>query len=84
MTASLGVGRMETFPSVINMLGENFNYEGFYYYLRPPLDQLAQIITQTANYIGGFTVPTDVTTLPAIIPTASNAYYKRAVIIETA
>ena len=84
MTASLGVGRMETFPSVINMLGENFNYEGFYYYLRPPLDQLAQIITQTANYIGGFTVPTDVTTLPAIIPTASNSYFKRAVIIETA
>jgi hypothetical protein len=84
MTASLGVGRMEAFPSVVNVLGEQFLYEGFYYYLRPPLDQLAQIITQTSNYIGGFTVPTDVTTTSAIIPTASNAYYKRAVIIETA
>lgn len=84
MTASLGVGRVESFPMVVNVLDERFNYEGFYYYLRPPLDQLAQIITQTANYIGGFTVPTDVTTNSSIIPTASNAYYKRAVIIETA
>jgi len=84
MTASLGVGRMETFPQVVNVLNEKFIYEGFYYYMRPPLDQLAQIITQTSNYIGGFTVPTDVTTTSSIIPTASNAYYKRAVIIETA
>lgn len=84
MTASLGVGRIETFPMVVNVLDERFMYEGFYYYMRPPLDQLGQIITQTGNYIGGFTVPTDVTTTSVIIPTASNAYYKRAVIIETA
>lgn len=84
MVNAMGIGKMETFPSVINVLDERFSYEGFYYYIRPPIDQLAQIITQTANYIGGFTVPTDVTTIPAIIPTASNSYYKRAVVIETA
>jgi hypothetical protein len=78
------VGEIEPYQQVVNVLGENFNYEGFYQYMRKPIDQLGQIITQTSNYIGGFTVPTDVTTTPAIIPTASNAYYKRAVIIETA
>ena len=84
MNSRLGVGDMQTFPSVINVLGEEFTKQGFYMYLRPPLDRLAQIISQSSNYIGGFTVPTDVTTNPTIIPTASNAYYKRAVIIETA
>jgi hypothetical protein len=79
-----GVGEMQAFQPVVNVMGERFNYEGFYQYLRYPLDQLAQIINQTSNYIGGFTVPTDVTTTPLIIPTASYAYYKRAVIIETA
>ena len=84
MTQDMGVGRMETFPSVVNVLGEEFTKQGFYMYMRPPLDRLAQIISQSSNYIGGFTVPTDVTTNPTIIPTASLAYYKRAVIIETA
>lgn len=84
MTQSMGIGHMEALPQVVNVLGEEFLYDGFYYYIRPPIDQLAQIITQTSNYIGGFTVPTDVTTTIAIIPTASNSYYKRAVIIETA
>ena len=84
MNNRLGVGAVETFPTVINVLGEEFSKQGFYMYLRPPLDRLAQIISQSSNYIGGFTVPTDVTTTTAIIPTASNAYYKRCVIIETA
>lgn len=84
MNSRNGVGRMETFPTVINVLGEEFTKQGFYMYMRPPLDRLAQIISQSSNYIGGFTVPTDVTTNSTIIPTASNAYYKRAVIIETA
>ncbi|MDE2024856.1 MAG: DUF4043 domain-containing protein, partial [Patescibacteria group bacterium] len=84
MNSKLGVGDMQTFPTVYNVLGEEFSKQGFYMYMRPPLDRLAQIISQSSNYIGGFTVPTDVTTNPSIIPTASNAYYKRAVIIETA
>lgn len=82
--ANSGIGKMESAPTVINMLGEKFSKEGFYFYMRPPLDRLGQIISQVSNYVGGFTVPTDVTTTSSIIPTASNAYYKRAVIIETA
>lgn len=80
----IGIGDMPNFPTVINVLGEQFTKQGFYMYMRPPLDRLAQIISQSSNYIGGFTVPTDVTTNPNIIPTSSNAYYKRAVVIETA
>lgn len=80
----IGIGDMPSMPTVINVIGEEFSKQGFYMYMRPPLDRLAQIISQSSNYIGGFTVPTDVTTTSSIIPTASNAYYKRAVIIETA
>jgi hypothetical protein len=60
------------------------DYDGFYQYLRKPLDRLGQIISQTSNWVGGYTVPTDVGTTSAIIPTANNAYYKRCVVIETA
>lgn len=84
MAGRSGTGQMEAFMPIVNVMGERFMYEGFYQYLRHPLDRLGQIISQASNYIGGFTVPTDVTTTSAIIPTASNAYYKRAVIIETA
>jgi hypothetical protein len=49
---------------------------------REPLDRLQQIIAQSWYWIGGFTAPTDYTVNQAIVPTASNAYYKRAVTIE--
>ena len=51
---------------------------------RPPLDRLGQIIAQSWYWIGDFCPPSDITTNQNIIPTASNAYYKRSVIIETA
>jgi hypothetical protein len=57
---------------------------GMYMYVRHPLDRLGQIISQTANYTGGFVVPTDVTTTSNVILTAGNAAYKRAVIFEHA
>jgi hypothetical protein len=49
---------------------------------REPLDRLQQIIAQSWYWIGGFTVPTDVTTNSTIVPTATNSAYKRAVVIE--
>ncbi len=49
---------------------------------REPIDRLQQIIAQSWYWIGGFTAPTDVTTNPTTIPTATNAAYKRAVMIE--
>ena len=51
---------------------------------REPLDRLQQIIAQSWYWIGGFAVPTDATANTLIIPTASNSYFKRAVVIESA
>lgn len=51
---------------------------------REPLDRLKQIIAQSWYWIGGFAAPSDATTGQSIVPTASNAYFKRAVVLETA
>lgn len=50
---------------------------------RTPLDRLRQIVAQSWFFVGGWTAPTDQTANPTTIPTATNAYYKRAVLIET-
>lgn len=50
---------------------------------REPLDRLQQIIAQSWYWIGGFAVPTDITATTNIIPTATNSYFKRGVIIES-
>ena len=52
--------------------------------LRPPLDRLQQTASLSWQWIGDFAVPTDLTATTSIIPTASNALYKRSVVIETA
>lgn len=52
--------------------------------VRPPLDRLAQFASQSWVWIGDFAVPTDITATTAIIPTSSNALYRRALIIEHA
>ena len=49
---------------------------------REPLDRLRQIIAQSWYWIGAFCAPTDTATNPSVIPTATNAAYKRAVVIE--
>jgi hypothetical protein len=59
-------------------------HDGIVQVTRPPLDRLGQIIAQSWYYIGGFVAPTDVTANQNIIPTASNAFLKRAVVFETA
>ena len=50
---------------------------------REPIDALKQVVTQTWSYIGGFVAPTDTTANPATLPTATNAAYKRAVVVES-
>lgn len=50
---------------------------------REPLDRLQQIIAQSWYWIGGFAVPTDMTANTNVIPTATNSYYKRAVVLES-
>ncbi len=49
---------------------------------REPLDRLQQIIAQSWYWMGGYCAPSDVTTNSTTVPTATNAVYKRAVIIE--
>lgn len=56
--------------------------EGIAMITREPLDRLQQIIAQSWYYIGGFALPSDITANSNIIPTASSAYLKRAVVIE--
>lgn len=51
---------------------------------REPIDRLQQVIAQSWYWIGGYAVPTDVTANTLVIPTATNSYYKRAVVIESA
>lgn len=50
---------------------------------REPLDRLRQIIAQSWYWIGGFALPTDMTADTSIIPTATNSYLKRGVVIES-
>jgi len=57
-------------------------YEDVCLVIRRPLDRFQEIISQSWKWRGGFCVPTDVTANPQVIPTASNSYWKRAVIIE--
>lgn len=49
---------------------------------REPIDRLQQIIAQSWYWIGGFCAPSDSTTTPQTVPTATNAAFKRAVMIE--
>ncbi len=51
---------------------------------REPIDRLQQIIAQSWYWMGGFCAPSDTTTNSTTIPTATNAAYKRAVIVEHA
>ena len=64
--------------SIVNMV------DGIAMVTREPVDRLQQIIAQSWYWIGGFCAPTDVTTTPATVATATNASFKRAVLIEHA
>ena len=57
--------------------------DGIAHVTREPLDALKQVVTQSYAYIGGFVAPTDMTANPTTIPTASNAAFKRAMILES-
>ncbi len=49
---------------------------------REAIDRLQQIIAQSWYWIGGFCAPSDTTTTPNTVPTATNAAFKRAVVVE--
>lgn len=66
----------------LDAIGEVFLVNGVAQILRPPLDRLQRIASLTWDWIGDFAVPTDLTATTDIIPTASNALFKRAVVLE--
>ena len=66
----------------VNAIGEVFLVNGVAQILRPPLDRLQQVCSLSWNWVGDFAVPTDITATTAIIPTASNALFKRALVLE--
>lgn len=58
-------------------------HDGIIHVVRGPLDRLQQQVSQSWAWIGGYTAPTDITTTPDIMPSASNAALKRAVVLKT-
>src|SRR6185312_1496482 len=76
--AGMGAADVAPADSIVAMV------DGVAMVTREPIDRLQQIIAQSWYWIGGFTAPSDTTTNPTVIPTATNAAYKRAVVIEHA
>jgi hypothetical protein len=68
----------------LNPIADVFLVNSVAQILRPPLDRLSQVTSLSWTWIGDFAVPTDITATTAIIPTASNALFKRALVIEHA
>jgi hypothetical protein len=64
-------------------LAEISEVDGVRMVTRAPMDRLQQIVAQSWMWIGGFVTPSDMTTNPNTVPTATNSAYKRAVIIES-
>ena len=73
-----GMGAPDVAPadSIIAMV------DGVAMVTREALDRLQQIIAQSWYWIGGFCAPSDTTTNPTTVPTATNSAFKRAVIVE--
>jgi hypothetical protein len=67
----------------ITPLAEISDVDGVRMITRAPMDRLQQLVAQSWVWIGGFVTPSDTTTNPNTVPTASNANFKRAVIIES-
>lgn len=68
----------------VNAFGEVFLINNVAHIIRPPLDRLQQFASLSWTWIGCFAIPSDLTATTTIIPTASNALYKRSTVIETA
>jgi hypothetical protein len=67
-----------------NTLSDIFLVDNVAQILRAPLDRMQQNLSQTWVWIGDYAIPSDLTATTSIIPTASNALYKRSVALEVA
>lgn len=68
----------------VNAIGDVRLVNNVAHVFRPPLDRLQQFMSLAWTWIGDFAIPTDLTATSTIIPTASDALYKRSIIIEHA
>lgn len=68
----------------INVIADVTLVDGVAHVFRPPIDRLQQFCSLTWQWIGAFAVPSDITATTSIIPTASNALFKRSVVVEHA
>jgi hypothetical protein len=66
----------------VDQIGEVSIVDRVRYVVRPPLDRLGQIVTQSWHWDGGFCTPTDITTNTSTVPTATSAALKRAVVLQ--
>lgn len=74
--AGMGADDLAPQNAIVSMV------DGIAMVTREPIDRLQQIIAQSWYWIGGFCAPSDTTTTPATVSTATNAAFKRAVMIE--
>ena len=74
--AGMAASDVTPLNSIVSMV------DGIAMVTREPIDRLQQIIAQSWYWIGGFCAPSDTTTNSATVPTATNAAFKRAVIVE--
>ena len=74
--AGMAVSDIAPSDSIVTMV------DGIAMVTREAIDRLQQIIAQSWYWIGGFCAPSDTTTNPTTVPTATNAAFKRAVIVE--
>lgn len=58
-------------------------HDGVAHIIREPLDALKQWVTQSWVSVVGYAAPTDMHTTPDVLPTASKARFKRAIILES-
>lgn len=66
----------------VNSISNIYMVDNIAHIIRAPIDNMGRNVSLA--WLGAFAIvcPTDLTATPSIIPTASNAAYKRAVVIE--
>lgn len=79
-----GIGQYVRTLNEVGKISDVRIVDGIVVVSRPPIDVWSQVITQGWFWVGGFTVPTDITAYQEIFPTASDSYWKRGVVVEYA
>lgn len=75
---------LETYAQhqAVGQISNIFMVDNVAHIIRSPIDNQGRTVTLVWLAAFGMVCPTDLTATPAIIPTANNAAYKRAIVIE--